>query len=130
MFIKLFILFALLPVVELYIMLKIGAIIGPLNTVVIILITAAVGAYLTKQEGFRVIGKINQALKDGRTPTRELLNGLFILTGGFFLLTPGFLTDIAGITMLIPPIRNLYCKSAEHFIKKKLDLGEWQTKYF
>ncbi len=130
MFIKLFILFALLPIIELYVLLKVGAIIGPLNTVTIILITAFIGAYLARQEGFRVIGKINQALKEGRTPTRELLSGVFILIGAFFLLTPGFLTDIAGFTMLIPPIRNIYCKYAGRYIQRKLDLGELGAKYF
>ncbi len=130
MFVKLFFLFALVPVVELYVLLKIGAIIGPLNTVIIILITAGVGAYLAKQEGFRVIEKINQALREGRTPAGELLNGFFILVGGFLLLTPGFITDLAGISMLIPPLRNLYCKSAEKFIKKKFDISEGNTDYF
>ncbi len=130
MFVKLFFLFALIPVLELYILLKIGAIIGPLNTVIIILITAGVGAFLAKQEGFRVIGKINQALKEGKTPTKELFSGLFILIGGFLLLTPGFITDLVGISMLIPPLRNLYCKSAEKFVRKKFDVGEWDTDYF
>ena len=130
MFFKLFFLFALIPIIELYILLKIGAIIGPLNTVIIILITASVGAFLAKQEGFRVIKKINQALHEGKAPTRELLNGLFILIGGFLLLTPGFLTDIAGITMLIPFIRTFYCKIAEKYINKKFELGRWDTNNF
>ncbi len=130
MFVKLFFLFALIPVLELYILLKIGAIIGPLNTVIIIIITAGVGAFLAKQEGFRVIGKINQALREGKAPTRELFSGLFILIGGFLLLTPGFITDLAGISMLVPPLRSLYCKSAEKFIRKKFDLGAWDSDYF
>jgi UPF0716 protein FxsA len=130
MFVKLFFLFAIIPIIELYLLLKIGAIIGPLNTIIIILITASVGAFLAKQEGFRVIGKINQAIHEGKTPTRELLSGLFILIGGFLLLTPGFLTDIAGITMLIPPIRTIYCKSAEKFIQKKFELGKWNSDSF
>jgi len=130
MFIKLFFLFAIIPIIELYLLLKIGAIIGPLNTIIIILITASVGAFLAKQEGFRVIGKINQAIREGKAPTHELLSGLFILIGGFLLLTPGFLTDIAGITMLIPPIRKIYCRAAEKFIQKKFELGRWDTNSF
>ncbi len=130
MFLKLFFLFAIIPVIELYILLKIGAVIGPLNTVIIILITASVGAFLAKQEGFRVIKKINHSLREGKTPTIELLNGLFILIGGFLLLTPGFLTDIAGITMLIPPIRVIYSEAAEKFIRKKFELGKWDMEKF
>ena len=90
MFLKLFFLFALIPIIELYLLLKIGAIIGPLNTVIIILITAGVGSFLAKQEGFKIIRKINMNLREGKPPTRELLSGLFILIGGFLLLTPGF----------------------------------------
>ncbi len=130
MFFKLFFLFAIIPIIELYVLLKIGSIIGPLNTVIIILITASVGAFLAKQEGFKVIKKINQALHEGKTPTQELLNGLYILLGGFLLLTPGFITDIAGITMLITPIRTKYCKITEKFISKKFELGDWDTNKF
>jgi UPF0716 protein FxsA len=130
MFLKLFFLFALIPIMELYLLLKIGAIIGPLNTVIIILITAGIGSFLAKQEGFKIIKKINMNLREGKPPTRELLNGLFILIGGFLLLTPGFLTDIAGLTMLIPPVRNIYCNLAEKYIKKKFEIGQWDENTF
>ncbi len=61
MFLKLFSLFLIIPVVEIYLLLKVGEIIGALNTVLIILITAGIGAYLTKSQGFRVLRQIQDA---------------------------------------------------------------------
>ena len=130
MIIRLFILFAVVPVIELYLLLKIGSYIGPLRTVIITLCISGIGAYLAKSQGFKVIGKINQALREGLPPTREILNGLFILIGGLLLLTPGFLTDFIGLTMLIPPVRALYSKAAANFIQKKFNTGEWDSTFF
>ena len=130
MFIKLFILFALIPIVELYFLIKVGGMIGALNTVIIILFTATAGAYLAKSQGFTVIRKINQAVSEGRPPASELMDGLFVLIGGFLLLTPGFITDFLGLSMLVPAIRNIYKKIAVNIIKDKIDTGKWNIKLF
>ena len=130
MFIKLFILFALIPIVELYFLIKVGGMIGALNTVIIILFTATAGAYLAKSQGFTVIRKINQAVSEGRPPASELMDGLFVLIGGFLLLTPGFITDFLGLSMLVPAIRNIYKKIAVNIIKNKIDTGKWNIKLF
>lgn len=124
MFLKLFILFTIIPIVELYLLIKIGGMIGALNTVLIILFTAVIGAYLAKTQGFRVIRKINQALNEGRLPARELLDGMVVLLGGFTLLTPGFLTDFIGLSMLFPPTRILYIKLAVRIIQNKIETGQ------
>ncbi|MEJ2048894.1 MAG: FxsA family protein [Calditrichota bacterium] len=105
MFFRLFLLFTIIPVIELYVIIKIGGMIGALNTILIILTTAVIGAYLAKQQGLLVIRNIRQAVQGGRVPGRELLHGLIVLLGGLMLLTPGFITDIIGISALIPPIR-------------------------
>ena len=81
MFLKLFSLFLIIPVVEIYLLLKVGEIIGALNTVLIILITAGIGAYLTKSQGFRVLRQIQDATMQGYMPGNELLHGLFVLIG-------------------------------------------------
>lgn len=130
MFIKLFIIFTIIPIVELYILIKVGAILGALNTVIIILVTASVGAYLAKTQGFQVIQKINSALHEGRMPGKELLDGLFVLIGGFLLLTPGFITDLVGLTMLLPMIRPLYIKAGTKLIQTKINTGEWKFNIF
>jgi UPF0716 protein FxsA len=127
---RLFLLFTIIPVLELYLLIKIGGMIGALNTVLIILVTAIVGASLTKSQGLMVLSQIQQALNEGRLPANELLHGLIILLGGVALLTPGFITDFIGLSMLIPHIRNIYIKFAERMIKKRIETGKWDINFF
>lgn len=127
MFLKIFSLFLIIPLVELYLLLTIGEIIGAFNTVLIILITATIGAYLAKSQGFLVLRQIQNATGQGYIPGNELLHGLFVLVGGFALLTPGFLTDAAGFSMLIPQIRNIYVGLAREMIRRKIQSGQSTT---
>ncbi|MCC4768689.1 membrane protein FxsA [Methanosarcina sp. DH2] len=130
MFFKLFSLFLIIPLVEIYLLIKIGGIIGAINTVLIILITASLGAYLTKSQGFRVLRQIQNATAQGYVPGNELLHGLFVLIGGFALLTPGFLTDAIGFSMLIPQIREIYVGIAKGLIKKRIQQGNFQMRMY
>ncbi len=130
MFLKLFSLFLIIPVVEIYLLLKVGEIIGALNTVLIILITAGIGANQTKSQGFRVLRQIQDATMQGYMPGNELLHGLFVLIGGFALLTPGFLTDTIGFSMLIPQIREIYVRIAKGIIRKKIQQGNIQMRMY
>ena len=124
MFLKLFILFTIIPIAELYLLIKTGGIIGALNTVLIIFFTAVIGAYLAQTQGFIVIRKISQALNEGRLPARELMDGLVVLLGGFSLITPGYLTDFLGLSMLFSPTRILYIKLAVRLIQNKIETGQ------
>ena len=124
MFFKLFLLFTVIPIAELYLLIKIGGMIGAFNTVLIIFVTAIVGAYLAKSQGFMVIRKIQLAMHEGRLPARELLHGLFVLLGGFTLLTPGFITDFIGLSMLVPTIREIYIRYTEQLIHNKIKTGK------
>ena len=126
MFFRLFLLFTIIPVIELYVIIKIGGMIGALNTILIILTTAVIGAYLAKQQGLMVIGNIRQAVQESRVPGRELLHGLIVLLGGLMLLTPGFITDILGISALIPPIRDLYINLVRKLILNKIESRDWR----
>ncbi len=125
MFWKLFLLFTLIPIVELYFLIKIGGIIGAVNTILIILMTASVGAYLAKSQGFAVLYRISEAIHSGKPPGKEILHGLFVLLGGLLLLTPGFLTDFLGLSMLLPPIRRWYVNWAAKLIYQKISSGDW-----
>lgn len=127
---KLFLLFTIIPVLELYLLIKIGGMIGALNTVLIILATAFVGASLAKSQGLMVLSQIQQALNEGRLPANELLHGLIILLGGVALLTPGFITDLIGLSMLFPQIRNIYIEIARRIIKKRVETGKWDVTFF
>ena len=127
---RLFIIFTIIPVLELYLIIKVGGMIGALNTVLIILVTAIIGASLTKSQGLIVLSKIQQALNEGRIPGNELLHGLMILIGGATLLTPGFITDLIGLSMLIPHVRDFYIKIAQKIIKKRVETGRWDITFF
>ncbi|EFK96673.1 FxsA cytoplasmic membrane protein [sediment metagenome] len=107
MFPYFFILFTILPVIELAVLLKVGAYIGVSNTLLFIILTGITGAILARLEGFATLYKIQQSLREGRMPTEEMLDGVMILIGGILLLTPGFITDIFGFILLIPLSRSL-----------------------
>jgi UPF0716 protein FxsA len=117
MFLKLFLAFTLIPAAEIYVLIKIGGFVGALNTVLVIIITGILGAYLTRLQGMHTLYKIKANLHQGIIPTEELIDALIILSAGITLLTPGFLTDIAGLMLLVPRTR-FYVK---RWLKKKFD---------
>ncbi|MEW5800862.1 MAG: FxsA family protein [bacterium] len=119
MFYWLLILFIGIPLLELALLIKVGALIGTLNTILLILITGVVGAALAQQQGLGVITRIREELIQGRVPSDELLNGICVLIGGFLLLTPGLLTDAMGFALLIPPVRELIKKYLRYRFKRK-----------
>ncbi len=117
MFIKLFLVFTLIPAVELYLLIQIGSVIGALNTLLIILFTGMAGAYLARLEGMRTFLKIQSNLQQGVMPAEEMIDALIILIAGIVLLTPGFLTDITGLLLLIPQVRFV----VKRWLRKKFD---------
>ena len=94
--------FTLIPVIELVLLIKIGARIGAINTVSIVLLTGIGGAYLARSQGLRVLMQMRREIQSGILPADSLIDGVMILAGGILLLTPGFLTDIVGFSVLIP----------------------------
>jgi len=108
MFAKLFIAFAILPVLEIYVLIHVGSSIGALNTVALVLITAFAGAWLARVEGMQTMLRIRQSMNQGVMPTNELINAAIILAAGLVLLTPGFITDAMGLFLLFPPTRKLF----------------------
>jgi UPF0716 protein FxsA len=119
MFYWLLILFIGIPLLELAILIKVGALIGTLNTILLILISGILGATLAKQQGLGVITRLREELARGHVPSDELLNGICILVGGFLLLTPGLLTDALGFALLIPPVREIIKKYLRHKFTRK-----------
>lgn len=105
MFVKLLLLFIFVPLAELFLLIEIGRVIGTLPTILLVAGTGALGAYLARQEGFRVLFTIRYKLQSGQLPADELLDGLIILLAGAFLITPGIITDIFGFLMLFRPTR-------------------------
>lgn len=105
MFGKLLLLFILVPLVELYLFATIGKQIGFEETIAIIIVTAIIGAALTKSQGRKAIARFPKASSQGRIPAKEALDGIMILLAGAVLITPGFLTDTVGFLLLFPPFR-------------------------
>ena len=99
-------LFIVMPIVEMTILIKVGTVIGALNTVGLVLLTAVIGAALLRQQGLATLLKANQRLNSGELPAREVAEGLILAVGGALLLTPGFVTDTIGFLCLIPGSRH------------------------
>ena len=101
----LFLLFALIPLAEIYVIIEVGSRIGALATLALILLTAAIGASLVRAQGIATYQAVQGALQRGELPATEMIEGLCLLVAGALLLTPGFLTDTAGFLLLTPPLR-------------------------
>ena len=106
MFIKLFLAFTIIPVVEIYLLIKIGASFGVFTSIGLVILTGFLGAYLARIQGLKTLFKIQESVREGRMPSGELIDALLIAIAGAVLLTPGFLTDTFGFALLFPIIRN------------------------
>jgi UPF0716 protein FxsA len=100
-------LFIALPLVELYVILKVGDAIGAVWTILLLAADSVLGSLLLRAQGRSVWRRFNTALAEGKMPHREVIDGVLVIFGGAFLLTPGFLTDIVGVVLLVPPTRAL-----------------------
>ena len=107
MFVRIISLFVILPLVELYLLLKVGSLIGAGPTVGIVVLTGIAGGLMARRQGFAVWRRIQDHLNRGALPTAPLVDGLFVLAGGLLLLTPGLITDAAGFLVLLPPTREV-----------------------
>ena len=103
----LFVLLLVIPVAELYVIVKASDLIGIIPTLLLLIGISIAGAWLLKREGLRTWRRLREALERGEMPTREVTDGALILLGGALLLTPGFLSDAVGLVMLVPQTRGL-----------------------
>lgn len=120
MFFKLFIIFTIIPVIELSVLIKIGSTIGVLNTIILVIFTALVGAYLVKMEGLSVITRFQNNMATGIFPAEEILDGAMILVAGALLITPGVVTDIIGFLLVFPASRQIIKRFLRGYIQKKI----------
>ena len=103
----LFLLFTLLPIVELAILIRIGEATVWWVPVALVIFTGIAGAALARWQGLRVYQRIRDDTRARRMPADALVDGFLILLAGILLVTPGVLTDVVGIAFLIPPVRAL-----------------------
>ena len=95
----------LVPVVEIYLLIKIGSQIGAITTILLIFITAIVGVYYAKYEGLNTLRSGFNQLKRNETPTYEMLSGAAIAFAALLLIIPGFATDLLGFLLIFPLTR-------------------------
>lgn len=115
MLFKLFLAFTLIPVAEIYLLIKIGTYVGAFNTIVIVIVTGFVGAYLARLQGMQTMYRVRASLQQGRMPTEDLIDALLIFVAGIVLLTPGLITDAAGLLILLPQTRKVF----KQFLQRK-----------
>jgi UPF0716 protein FxsA len=96
-----------LPLVEIAGFVLVGGEIGVLPTVALVVLSSIVGSALVRLQGFGVLARIRQQLAEGKNPGREVAHGVMILLAGILLLIPGFVTDIVGLLLFVPSIRDL-----------------------
>ena len=101
----LFLLFLLVPLVEIYFLIKVGSVIGAIPTIALVVFTALLGAMLLRFQGWATLTRSRQVLEQGQLPALEMLEGVLLIFAGALLLTPGFFTDGIGFVFLVPPLR-------------------------
>jgi UPF0716 protein FxsA len=112
-----FILFLVVPFVEIYLLVEIGARIGAPWTILLVVLTAIVGAWLVRVQGLATWRRFQVSLAQNELPATALVEGLCLLIAGALLLTPGFFTDSVGFACLIPPLRRALIK---HFLQRRI----------
>lgn len=110
------ILFIVVPIVELYVIIQIGSLIGVWPTIALLFADALLGSLLLRHQGRGAWRRFNEALAQRRFPGREVADGLLIVIGGTLLLTPGFVTDIVGLIFLIPPTRAIIRRLMRRYV--------------
>jgi len=116
----LLVVFVVVPAAELWAIFQVGARFGLLPTLGLLLFTALAGATLARAEGLAVVQRIQQALREGRMPTAELVDGLLILFAAALLLAPGFLTDVVGLLVLFPLTRPLFRRLVGRWLRGRM----------
>ncbi len=124
MLFRLFLLFTIIPLVELYLLIRVGTYLGVLDTIAIVITTGIVGGLLARSQGLAVLNRILTQLNEGRLPTESLFDGVFILVAGFLLITPGLLTDGLGFLFLIPWTRQVLKHWFTQRVQDKVSRGE------
>lgn len=119
MFFYLFIIFIILPIIEISIFIQIGSFLGTFNTVLLIFLTAALGIYFVKQQGLSAFQKITYELQNQQIPMQGMFDGLVILIAGILLITPGFLTDVLGFLCLMPMTRYYLLNIIKNVLSKR-----------
>jgi len=131
MLLRLALLFVLTPLVELAILVYLGTLIGALYTILIVVATGILGAFMARNQGLATLSRIRGSIERGIIPSNEIFDGALILAGGLLLLTPGIITDIIGFAMLVPQTRRIIGRWLRSLIRRRIQRGEihyWEVR--
>jgi UPF0716 protein FxsA len=115
----LFLIFVIVPVLEIWVLIEVGQVIGAWWTVALLLADAALGTWLVRREGRRTWRALRERVNGGRLPDRELADAGLVLVGGTLLVTPGFLTDLVGVFLVLPLTRPLARRLLAWFVARR-----------
>lgn len=108
------------PLIEVWVIIQIGQVIGPWWTILLLLADGALGTWLVKREGGRAWRALTTALQSGRMPARELADGILVLIGGTLMLAPGFVTDLFALALILPVTRPVGRRLLTGFITRRI----------
>jgi UPF0716 protein FxsA len=120
---KLFLLFTLLPLLDLWVLLRIGRAVGFWPALALVVATGLAGAWLARAEGFRVLRSWQSSLASGRMPEEGVLSGVLVLVGAALLVAPGVITDVIGLALLVPPTRRLAAAALRRRFLRSVETG-------
>ena len=116
----LFVAFLVVPIVEIYVLIQVGQVIGAWWTVLLLIADSIFGSWLLKREGIRAWRALQTALTEGRMPARELADAALIVFGGTLMITPGFVTDLVGLVAILPFTRPLARRLLTTFVARRV----------
>ena len=111
MFRLLFVLFIIIPIIEIFVLMQVGAILGVWPTIAMVIFTAWLGAKYVRQQGISTLNSVQTKMAEGQMPSDEIVTALMLLVAGVLLVTPGFVTDFLGLSLLIPAVRHTIASS-------------------
>lgn len=114
--------FIVAPMLEIYVLIQVGQVVGPWWTILLLIVSGVVGSWLMKHEGTRAWRALRTALARGQMPTRELADGILILIGGTLMVAPGFLSDLVGMVLILPLTRPIGRRLLTGLITRKLSV--------
>jgi UPF0716 protein FxsA len=123
MMLRLFLIFTILPALELFLLFRVSNYIGSAETVLLIIVTGILGSHMARQEGGAVLKKLIVEVQSGRSPAKEITEGVMILAGGLLLVTPGVVTDFIGFSLIIPITRRFLATPILNFALSRMSFG-------
>lgn len=120
MILWLFLLFTLLPIIEIAVLIRVGSLLGFWQTVGIMIAMGFVGAWFAKREGRRAFFEIQAAAARGQMPANEILEGFLVFLGGLLMVTPGFVTDLIGLLFVFPPTRKIALQVIKRVVGRRI----------